>query len=137
MCISYPCCKEQCEFSHKAWAAAVRQGKQNTNNKTLNLENTDPKVTNDCAVCALRKRYFEPEFNLEKRFQQKRKSEKFKPQLSRIIFKPASTADNLLENRARRQHELAMESLRGERLAKIDRMYSLLEKRHSLLLAMA
>lgn len=67
------------------------------------------------------------EFSLEKGFRRKMKSKKFKAQLSRIIFKQASTADRLLENRARQQHELAMENLRRERLVKIDRMYCLLE----------
>ena len=141
--IRYPYCKEKNAFSHKPCAAAVRQGKQTTNKgvslcSTLNLERTDHVVKPerhvkflepDCAVCALRKRYFEPEFNLEKRFQQKMKSKKFKAQLSRVIFKQASTADQLLENRARQQHELAMENLRRERLVKIDRMYCLLETR--------
>lgn len=145
--IRYPCCKEQYEFSHKPCAAAVRQGKQSINRKgvslcpTFNLEETghvvkpDPKVKflkTDCAVCALRKRYFEPEFSLEERFQQKLKSKKFKAQLSQIIFKPALTANKLLENVAHTQHEFAMENLRRERLVKIDRMYCLLETRHHL-----
>lgn len=136
--IKYPCCKEQCEISHKPCAAAVRKGKQNTKQigvslcPTMNCEHKLKFLKTDCGVCALRKRYFEPEFNLEKRFQQKMKCEKFKPQLRRTIFKPASTADKSLENHARRQHELAMETLRRERLEKIDRMYCLLEKRHYL-----
>lgn len=142
--IRYPYGKGQNELSNKPCAAAVRQGKQTTNKEgvslcsTLNLERTDHVVKPeshvkflkpDCAVCALRKRYFEPEFNLEKRFQQKMKSKKFKAHLSRIIFKQASTVDKLLENRARQQHELAMENLCRERLVKIDRMYCLLETR--------
>lgn len=100
----------------------------------------DPKILKlDCAVCALRKRYFEPEFNLEKRFQQKMKNKRIKAQLNRIIFlfKPASKpteVDKLLEEEEeeeerRQQHEMAMEELRQERIVKIDRMYCLLERR--------
>lgn len=142
--IRYHHCKEQNVLSRKPCAAEVRQGKQTTNKEgvslftPMNLERTDHVVKPrrhdellkpDCAVCALRKRYFEPEFNLERRFQHKMKSKKLKAQLSRVIFKQASTADQLQENRARHQHELAMENLRRERLVKIDRVYCLLETR--------
>lgn len=139
MCLSisnkYPLYKEQHEFSFRSYA---RQGKQSANHKgvslcpSLNIEQIPEEklIKLDCAVCALRRRYFEPEFNLEKRFQQKMKSKKIKAQLSRILFKRASkTTDKLLENHARRQHEMAMKELRRERLVKIDRMYCLLETR--------
>lgn len=134
----YPLCKEQHEFSYKPCA---RQGRQRTNQTvvslcpSLNLEHKPEEkfLKLDCAVDALRKRYFEPEFNLEKRFQQTMKSKKIKAHINRMLFKQASTTtDKLLENHSRRQHEMAMENLRRERLAKIDRMYCLLETRHSL-----
>ncbi len=141
MCLSIsnknPLYKEQHEFSFKSCA---RQGKQSANRKGVglcpslnNAQILEEKVLKlDCAVCALRRRYFEPEFNLEKRFQQKMKSKKIKAQLNRILFKRASqTTDKLLENHARRQHEMAMEELRRERLVKIDRMYCLLETRQN------
>lgn len=141
MCLSIsnknPLYKEQHEFSFKSCA---RQGKQSANHKGVGLcpslniaQIPEEKVLKlDCAVCALRRRYFEPEFNLEKRFQQKMKSKKIKAQLNRILFKRASqTTDKLLENHARRQHEMAMEELRRERLVKIDRMYCLLETRQN------
>lgn len=129
----YPVCEEQHEFSHKPCA---RQGRQNANQKvislclSLSLEQIPEEkfLKLDCAVSALRKRYFEPEFNLEKRFQQTMKRKKIKAHLNRILFKSASTTtDKLLENHARRQHEIAMEDLRRERPVKIDRMYCLLE----------
>lgn len=132
----YPFCDEQPEFSHKP--CARQQGRQNANQKvislcpTLSLEQIPEEkfLKLDCAVSALRKRYFEPEFNLEKGFQQTMKRKKIKAHLNRILFKSASTTtDKLLENHARRQHEMAMEDLRRERLVKIDRMYCLLETR--------
>lgn len=132
MCLSIfnknPLYKEQHQFSFKSCA---RQGKQSANHKGVSLgPSLNIEQIPDCAVGALRRRYFEPEFNLEKRFQQKMKSKKIKAQLNRILFKRASkTTDKLLENHARRQHEMAMEELRRERLVKINRMYRLLETR--------
>lgn len=42
---------------------------------------------------------------------------------------PHCKEQNAFQNRARQQHELAMENLRRKRLVKIDRMYCLLETR--------
>lgn len=105
-----PPCKEQNAFPHKPCAAAGSKLRTKKGVIERTVKPKTPRQVYETRLRPMRLTQASPEFNLEKGFQRKMKSKKFKAQLSRIIFKQASTADRLVENRARQQHELAMEN---------------------------
>lgn len=140
----YPCCKKEYEYYYKKCSAAGRRSGKEKNSssspptvlcaqldpQTKDRINADRNYTKkDCAVCALRKKYFQPELELERQFQKTMKRRRKNGVMAKV-FKPLASrmADKLLENYTIKEHEKAMDQLRQERIMKMDALYRNLER---------